>query len=143
MKIGRVVFYDVIDGSVILITSEYGNATKRKTIEEQITTYREISERNRETFDVIELEYGQYRQDLADSISYRVNPDTQTLEFMYPDPNAPEEPAPEPVYQAPLSEVVKELKQENTLIKAQNQALTERADFIEDVVAEMATQVYQ
>lgn len=35
------------------------------------------------------------------------------------------------------------LKQENTLLKAQNQALTERADFIEDVVAEMATQVYQ
>lgn len=36
-----------------------------------------------------------------------------------------------------------QLKQENTLLKAQNQALTERADFIEDVVAEMAAQVYQ
>lgn len=36
-----------------------------------------------------------------------------------------------------------QLKQENTLLKAQNQALTERADFIEDVVAEMAVQVYQ
>lgn len=35
------------------------------------------------------------------------------------------------------------LRQENTLLKAQNQALTERADFIEDVVAEMAAQVYQ
>lgn len=35
-----------------------------------------------------------------------------------------------------------QLKQENALLKAQNQALTERADFIEDVVAEMATRVY-
>lgn len=35
------------------------------------------------------------------------------------------------------------LMQENTLLKAQNQALTERADFIEDVVAEMAVKVYQ
>lgn len=43
----------------------------------------------------------------------------------------------------PVSEVIKEMNQENTLIKAQNQALTERADFIEDVVAEMAAQVYQ
>lgn len=36
-----------------------------------------------------------------------------------------------------------QLKQENQLLKAQNNALSERADFIEDVVAEMATQVYQ
>lgn len=36
-----------------------------------------------------------------------------------------------------------ELKQENTILKAQNNALSERADFIEDVVAEIAIQVYQ
>ncbi|MDP4098980.1 hypothetical protein OIN60_19840 [Paenibacillus sp. P96] len=35
------------------------------------------------------------------------------------------------------------LEQENALLKAQNAALSERADFIEDVVAEMALQVYQ
>lgn len=38
---------------------------------------------------------------------------------------------------------IEELKHENQLLKAQNNALSERADFIEDVVAEMATQVYQ
>lgn len=42
-----------------------------------------------------------------------------------------------------LSEQVEELKQENNLLNAKNQALSERADFIEDVVAEMAMQVYQ
>ncbi|MEZ7170763.1 hypothetical protein [Sporosarcina sp. OR05] len=36
-----------------------------------------------------------------------------------------------------------QLKHENQLLKAQNNALSERASFIEDVVAEMATQVYQ
>lgn len=35
------------------------------------------------------------------------------------------------------------LKKENELLKARDKALSERADFIEDVVAEMATQVYQ
>lgn len=35
------------------------------------------------------------------------------------------------------------LKQENELLKARDKALSERADFIEDVVAEMVTQVYQ
>ncbi|WP_339787048.1 hypothetical protein NSQ38_03220 [Paenibacillus sp. FSL R7-0313] len=38
---------------------------------------------------------------------------------------------------------LEKLKQENILLKAQNAALTERADFIEDVIAEMAAQVYQ
>ena len=34
------------------------------------------------------------------------------------------------------------LQQENKLLKAQIQAQTERSDFIEDCIAEMATQVY-
>lgn len=49
----------------------------------------------------------------------------------------------EPVYVKPIEDEVKELKQENVLIKGQNNALSERADFIEDVVAEMAIQVYK
>ncbi|MFJ8268538.1 hypothetical protein [Peribacillus asahii] len=35
------------------------------------------------------------------------------------------------------------LKQENTLLKAQNQALTDRTDFHEELIAEMAMLVYQ
>lgn len=35
------------------------------------------------------------------------------------------------------------LKHENELLKAQNKAMSERADFVEDVVAELAIQVYQ
>lgn len=37
---------------------------------------------------------------------------------------------------------VKDLVAENKLLKAQIQAQTERSDFIEDCIAEMATQVY-
>ncbi|WP_339308828.1 hypothetical protein NSS98_25320 [Paenibacillus sp. FSL E2-0274] len=35
------------------------------------------------------------------------------------------------------------LKKENMLLKAQNNAITERADFIEDIIAEMAMHIYQ
>lgn len=38
---------------------------------------------------------------------------------------------------------IEQLQQENLLLKAQNNALSERADFIEDIIAEMAMQVYQ
>lgn len=42
----------------------------------------------------------------------------------------------------PKYEELKNLQQENKLLKAQLQAQTERSDFIEDCIAEMATQVY-
>ncbi|AIQ71166.1 XkdW family protein [Paenibacillus graminis] len=38
---------------------------------------------------------------------------------------------------------VEQLQKENVRLKAQNNALSERADFIEDIIAEMATRVYQ
>lgn len=44
---------------------------------------------------------------------------------------------------APVRDKVETLEHEKDLLKAQNNALSERADFIEDVVAEMAAQVYQ
>ena len=37
---------------------------------------------------------------------------------------------------------ISDLEEENALLKAQLQAQTERSDFIEDCIAEMATQVY-
>ncbi|WP_106494863.1 hypothetical protein [Lentibacillus sp. Marseille-P4043] len=42
-----------------------------------------------------------------------------------------------------LLEENEQLKKDNELLKAQNKATSERADFIENVIAEMAMQVYQ
>ena len=50
-----------------------------------------------------------------------------------------EHPAPEVV---PTPKTNAELEQENKLLKAQLNAATERSDFIEDCIAEMAMQVY-
>lgn len=41
-----------------------------------------------------------------------------------------------------LSEALSEAQAENKLLKAQLQAQSDRADFIEDCIAEMAVQVY-
>ncbi|MBY9080985.1 hypothetical protein KIH86_07515 [Paenibacillus sp. HN-1] len=50
---------------------------------------------------------------------------------------------PTPEVPETAEEKLARLEQENTLLKAQNAALSDRADFIEDVIAEMAMQVYQ
>ena len=108
MKIGRRIYYDVATGNVIVDTGERQGFVKPTTVEQDIQTYQALSERNPETFDYIELEYGQYTQDFAACNGYRVNPETREIEFSYPDPSEPEAPL---VYQKPLSEEIAETKQ--------------------------------
>jgi len=107
--IGRRIFYDIGTGNVIIDTRERHGNVVSTTVEHDIDTYKALSERNRETFDYIELEYGQYAQDFAESNGYRVNPETKELEFSYPDPNETEQQ--EQVYQKPLTEQLKETQQ--------------------------------
>lgn len=124
MKIGRKIFYDKSTGDVVMDTGERSGSVVRTTIEQDIATYTALSERNRDSFDVLELEYGQYAQDFAECNGYRVNPETKELEFSYPDPNEPEQP---PVFQKPLSEQIKtlELQQLQT-----NEDLSALMDFV-------------
>lgn len=103
MKIGRRIFFDIVTGTLIQDTGESNGGVLPTTIEEDIIRFSKLNDRVRSTFDVIELEYGQFAQDFAICNSYRVNPETKELEFSYPDPNEPEEPQ---SFQAPLSEVV-------------------------------------
>lgn len=98
----RRIFFDSLTGDVIQEIGRVG-AMSLPTIEQDIATYTALSERNRDTFDILELEFGQYMQDFAECNGYRVNPETKELEFSYPDPNEPEAP---PVYQSPLSEQI-------------------------------------
>lgn len=46
------------------------------------------------------------------------------------------------VPEIPKDTTIPDLKKENTLLKAQVKAMSERSDFIEDCIAEMATKVY-
>ncbi|MDX8359832.1 hypothetical protein [Cytobacillus sp. IB215316] len=116
MEVGRRIYYDKSTGNILIDTQEiYGFVTKT-TVDHDINSYKELSDRNRESFDFIELEYGEYRQDFTECNGYRINTETLELEFSYPDPNEPE--PQEPVYVQPLTEQVTELKtqieQENT-----------------------------
>ncbi|MDO0823578.1 hypothetical protein [Desulfosporosinus nitroreducens] len=83
---------------------------RETTWEADFVSYVELAQRVPETVGVIQLEYGQYRQDFAECNGYRVNPDTLAVEFSYLDPNLPPEEQPESVYQVPLSEEVGGLK---------------------------------
>lgn len=111
MQIGRRIFYDKTSGDVIIDTSERQGSVVSTTIDYDISIYTALSERNRNTFDVIELDYGKYAQDFMECNGYRVDVTTKEILFSYPNPNEPEN---EPVYQKPLSEEIIAIKKENT-----------------------------
>lgn len=81
--IGRRIFFELISGNVIVDTGEKIGNVVPNTPEQDISNYTALSERNRETFDYIELEYGDYSQDFAECNGYRVNPETKEIEFSY------------------------------------------------------------
>lgn len=112
MNIGRKIFYEINTGNVIIDTGERTGSVVQTLIEQDISSYTALSERNRDAFDVLELEYGVYAQDFAECNGYRVNVETKQLEFSYPDPN---EPSVEQPYQKPLTEQIAELKSANEL----------------------------
>ncbi|MFJ7831806.1 hypothetical protein ACIQXU_16470 [Peribacillus sp. NPDC097284] len=139
-EIGRRIYFDNLNGSVIVDTGQKIDSHS-VPIDREIQSFTALSERNRNTFDVLELPYGAYLQDFAEcGGNYRVNPTTKELEFSYPVPGEPEAPQ---VFGPPLTEQIEELKAENTLLKARNQAISERTDFHEDLIADMAMMIYQ
>ena len=139
-EIGRRIYFDNLNGSVLVDTGQKIDSHSIP-IDREIEVFMVLSERNRNTFDVLELPYGAYSQDFAEyGGSYRVNPKTKELEFSYPVPGEPEAPQ---VFGPPLTEQIEELKAENTLLKAQNQAISERTDFHEDLIADIAMMIYQ
>lgn len=113
MDIGRKVYYEKTTGNIILITSEMSGDVIPSTREQDFNSYGALSGRDPETVGLIELEYGQYAEEFTKAAGYRVNPDSRSLEFSYPDANSPEEP---PVYQAPLTEQVAQLQAETAAL---------------------------
>jgi hypothetical protein len=103
LKIGRKIYYDKTTGNILVDTGERQGSVIPTTIEADTQAYTALSERKRETFDLIELPFGAYSQDFAECDGYRINPDTKEIEFSYPDPNQPEA---EPLHIPPMSETV-------------------------------------
>lgn len=104
--VGYKIYFDKTSGEPIQKTPQKEGVWARQSTEgEDLTAYKTLSERNRETFEVLELPYGAYAQDFAICTGYRVNPETKELEFIYPDENEPDVEQP---YIQPLSEAINE-----------------------------------
>lgn len=113
-------YFDKVSGDVFFVNNMYTTTTKERDLE----VFPILSERNIEAYDYIDVSQNQYSQDFAESNDYRVNVETKTLEFSYPDPNNPDA---EPVFVKPLTEQIKslEFQQQQT-----NEDLSALMDFV-------------
>ncbi|MEC0092924.1 hypothetical protein [Paenibacillus macquariensis] len=80
---------------------------------------------------------------LYSSNSYLYKFDGEAIREKTPEEIAGEYVEPEPIPKTEDQLRIELLEQENTLLTAQNQAISERADFIDEVIAEMAMMVYR
>ncbi|RPK29880.1 hypothetical protein [Paenibacillus xylanexedens] len=140
-EIGAKLYYEKSSGNMIMDTGERAGDVVETTVDQDFSSYLILADRVPESVGLLQLEYGAYKADYeAGGNVTRIDLETMEPLFTYSepvDPEVPQEPRP------PLSKQVEALEQENVLLKAQNTALSERADFVEDVIAEMATQVYK
>ncbi|WJH28460.1 hypothetical protein N6H13_26060 [Paenibacillus sp. CC-CFT742] len=141
MEIGAKVYYDNQTGNVIVTIGQSRGSVVETTKKQDFDAYLALAERVPDTVGLIQFEYGAYAADRADGgVITRIDLETMEPLFTYPDPVDPETPQePRPA----LSKQIEALEQETLLLKAQSGALSERADFVEDVIAEMAVQVYE
>lgn len=83
--IGRKLYYDKNTGNVILDTGEQAGSVVKSTKEQDIATYKVLAERMPDSFDVIQLGYGEFTYEFATATAYRVNPVNKIVEFVYTD----------------------------------------------------------
>lgn len=113
MEIGRKIYYEKATGNVLVDTGERSGNVVETTKEQDFKVYKTLAERVEDTVGLIELEYGEYKQDFMECSGYRVNVKTGELEFSYPDPNVDPVQPQEPVFQKPLTERIKTVESES------------------------------
>lgn len=122
MNIGKRVYYDNTNGEIILNTGERSGSVVQTTVDDDIRVYKVLSERNRDTFDFLEFEYGAHReQESIGGYIVGVELETKSLIFEYP---TPDEQPPVVTIENPFDSI-RELKEENTTIKASMAELAE------------------
>ena len=110
--IGRKLYYEKATGDVILITPEKHSEFAINTTKEQdFQMYDVLHGRNPMTIGVIQLEYGQYREEFQLASSVKVNSQTKDILFNYPK------------YETSFTVRIEELQDQNIMLQSQLDAL--------------------
>lgn len=135
-KINGKIYYNNVTGDVLLAVPQNEGVWLRKTtFAEDVATYPQLKALSSDVISVLQLAWGQCAEDLAVSRPVKVEDGKLTwVPF-----DAPET---EPISK-PFSERIEELEQENKVLKLQNTALSDRADFIDDTLQDLILTLFE
>ncbi|MBA8980496.1 hypothetical protein [Clostridium saccharobutylicum] len=77
--IGAKIYYDIKTGDVLTITSEMQGNVEETTKEQDMEIYQELTGRNINDVDFIELQYGTLASIFTNAKSYKVNLETKKI----------------------------------------------------------------
>lgn len=123
----RRIFYDTKTGDIIMNIGR-GSGLVTPSVQEDIETYKSLSERTEGSFRLLELQYTDYLEEFNKCSFVRVNVDTNTLEFSYDKP-----PYDEP--QKPLTDVLKETTEDLNLVAEMSAKSIEDTEFVAEITA--------
>ena len=103
----RKIYYIKATGEFVLDTGQSSGVNIRQTtMEEDFELYVELKKYNTEMIGCLVLEVNQYMEDFLSCASFRVNPETEELEFVYME----DIPNKEPQFSKPLIELIDDIK---------------------------------
>lgn len=93
-EIGRRIYFNKITGGILADTGECAGDVVETTIEHDFNNHPALAGRSEADTGIVQLEYGQYRDNFESLRLSRVNPQTLELEFIPydPEPISVEEP---------------------------------------------------
>ena len=104
--LGRRIYYNKLTSEVVYDMGErVGEDITETTIEEDFKFALELQGKNPEIIKCIQLEPGEYSNEFAECVSYRINPETEEIEFIFDDTGD------SGVYEKPYKQQLEDLKQ--------------------------------
>ena len=129
-KINGKIYYNNVTGNVLLVINQNEGVWLRETtFAEDVATYPQLKEVNKDVIKLKRLEWDEFKSD------FEVSRPVQFKDgfFLWSMFDQPEDAKP----QEAISKKISNLEQENKLIKVKNEALSERGDFHEEVLTEI------
>lgn len=130
MNIGRRLYYITITGEIVIDTGERSGDVISTTVDDDFQIYAALARFNREALGVMELEYGQFKEDFQKCNGVRVDITGAEPALLFSFPSEPGEEQPEePVYQPPTLQRLASLETDsiNTMIAVTESFETQQA----------------
>ena len=128
-NIGTKIYFCKLTGDILKIIMDRMGYVKETTFDEDIEIYTELKERDRDTIDLLQFEYGEYPKLSQNASGVMVDLKTKELIFSYEElPQIPQEPT-----------EIEILANKISILECENQALKEELTQIQSSIASLTS----